>query len=93
VTDRLYVLSVDAEADSGNEVQLGERRPLLVLARAASPAEASDVALVALTQCRWRDARLDDVAPFVTPVEMIQDAAQRAAAIHARDHGYAVIVF
>ncbi len=90
---QLYAFRIDASADEGNQCRKGERRSLLVLAKAASQEEATSISLIALAEYRWTDSQMHDVAPVNIPPAAMEDRTVRQAATHAQQNGYAVVVF
>jgi hypothetical protein len=90
---QLYALRVDATADEGSQCNIGQRRSLLVLAKAGSQEEASNIAMVALAEYRWTDAQMHNVAPVNVRPSAMEDRTIREAALHAENNGYAVVVF
>ena len=87
-----YLLKVDAVAGEGCRYAPGRPMRLLVVCRAASSSEASEIALTPLALAGWTRPQLLSCAPLAADPERLAGVPGQATR-YALANGYAIVAY
>lgn len=89
----VFALSIDAEAAAGCDYPARETHHLIVVVPAGSPEEATNGAMLALSEFNWCRGVVKQVGPFGVAAESLDDPILREAAEKAFGGARAIVVF